>query len=718
MRSFDPEQNHTVAIYARSGDHWEELARLELAGNTASENFEPGPDFIGQEGMQQVFVEPGRIWLQVEGGVGAHSGVYHLLNFDGASLRIEVAGFSSSPGAGSLVDLDGDSILEVLLDATEYYVFCYACGVRLVQFNILRWDGARMAPVALSPMPDSSPADLRNVNERMIRLAEAGLWKDATALLDQVQISNATDPTFIWNAIYIRLNAQSKQAVLNDETVGYPLLDYIFYGDYTVAVDILRDYRVEKLFTQPSPLVVGTVAEGWEEALADWIIRSAERALQLRPGLAPAYFLRAWATFLVDAENEAVLEDVTQAAALAPDDTLYVNSVAFLGSDISALPAPTGSDSLAAPTTAASAPESSGELIALTTLNVRAGPGIEFPIIGSLAANDKTPVTGRLAADKEPWWQIVYPPGSNEHGWVSGDPTLSTVSKAENAPVVEAPSAPPAESKPLAGVGSIFYSATDADGRDNIYVLRAVAGAEPALLVQDAVQPSLQPNGQRLAFRSTRSDALGLGGFDLDSELRVRFSANIEDSLPSWNPEGNRLVFASNREGDRRWRLYVTWADDNFDATVLGFGQDPAWHPNEERIVFKGCDETGARCGLWAMASDGAQRAPLTDITSDSRPQWSSDGSYVVFMSNERDGNWELYRVAATGGAVIRLTNHPANDGLPAIHPNGSQIAFLSDRNGAWALWVMPAGGGTTQRLAPASSHLPNWLEQGLHWAR
>ena len=97
---------------------------------------------------------------------------------------------------------------------------------------------------------------------------------------------------------------------------------------------------------------------------------------------------------------------------------------------------------------------------------------------------------------------------------------------------------------------------------------------------------------------------------------------------------------------------------------------------------------------------------------------WFPDGSGVVFMSEGRDGNWDLYRANVADGTVTRLTNDTAPDGLPAVSPDGTQIAFISKRGGSWALWVMPSAGGEARQLAPIEGELPDWLLQAVDWAR
>jgi hypothetical protein len=185
-----------------------------------------------------------------------------------------------------------------------------------------------------------------------------------------------------------------------------------------------------------------------------------------------------------------------------------------------------------------------------------------------------------------------------------------------------------------------------------------------------------------LAFYSQQSDKLGVGGYDVNTGRRLRFSRFIEDSQPRWSPTGDRIVFASNRQGDRRWRIYITPAVDkenpnDMNYTELDFGKDPDWHPSQELLILKGCDPQGQNCGLYTMGTDGSSRTQFTNVAVDSLPRWFPDGSAVVFMSDGRDGNWELYRANVADGSVTRLTNDPAPDGSARGQPGWSAHRLL-----------------------------------------
>ncbi len=105
----------------------------------------------------------------------------------------------------------------------------------------------------------------------------------------------------------------------------------------------------------------------------------------------------------------------------------------------------------------------------------------------------------------------------------------------------------------------------------------------------------------------------------------------------------------------------------------------------------------------------------------DSVPDWSPDGRKIAFSST-RDGNWEIYVMDveispenAQAGDIQPLTNDEGDDLSPAWSPDGTQIAFSSDRDGDWEIYVMNANGSNIRQLTDNDiiDSKPTWSPDG-----
>ena len=111
------------------------------------------------------------------------------------------------------------------------------------------------------------------------------------------------------------------------------------------------------------------------------------------------------------------------------------------------------------------------------------------------------------------------------------------------------------------------------------------------------------------------------------------------------------------------------------------------------------------------MNADGSGQTRLTNNPAfDFLPQFSPDGSKIAFCS-DRDGNYEIYVLNADGTGQTRLTNNAAEDSQPSFSPDGSKIAFYSNRDGNGEIYVMDADGSNPVRLTTnaANDLLPAW---------
>jgi hypothetical protein len=92
-----------------------------------------------------------------------------------------------------------DAVAEVVLRTSQDYVFDYGSGVSLERHDILRWNGAEMVKVELTPLPDSVQAELRRFNHRAIESAGANLWVDAFTLINQAKEIDPENEIVQWN---------------------------------------------------------------------------------------------------------------------------------------------------------------------------------------------------------------------------------------------------------------------------------------------------------------------------------------------------------------------------------------------------------------------------------------------------------------------------------------------------------------------------------------
>jgi len=86
------------------------------------------------------------------------------------------------------------------------------------------------------------------------------------------------------------------------------------------------------------------------------------------------------------------------------------------------------------------------------------------------------------------------------------------------------------------------------------------------------------------------------------------------------------------------------------------------------------------------------------NVAEDNMPAWSPDGTKIAFISN-RDGAEEIYVMSAKGGNVTRLTHTAAVEYTATWSPDGSKIIFDSDRDGNRELYAMNADGSNQTRL-------------------
>ena len=271
-------------------------------------------------------------------------------------------------------------------------------------------------------------------------------------------------------------------------------------------------------------------------------------------------------------------------------------------------------------------------------------------------------------------------------------------------------------------------------------------------------EPALSPAGDRLAFRGWGEPSDEKNPFrDCAPPFKGRYLVNAsltgsdmrplggfwEDGHPDWSPDGQRLLFDSQRQRERVWRIYVINADGTDEQDLRIAGQHPSWAPDNQRFVYRGCDLSGNRCGLWLANAvavkpwDTGQNmlGPLWQEAEASHPDWSPVSDEIAYQSPAA-GSWDIWLIDARAlvdpaqARPRRVTSSPAIEGLPTWSPDGQWIAYLSDAGGNWGIWIVRPDGSQLQRLFAYDGgvyQLPvvaepygarDWWDEQLSWAQ
>ncbi len=101
---------------------------------------------------------------------------------------------------------------------------------------------------------------------------------------------------------------------------------------------------------------------------------------------------------------------------------------------------------------------------------------------------------------------------------------------------------------------------------------------------------------------------------------------------------------------------------------------------------------------------------------SDGDPDIDPKGQFLVYSSTMHRDHADIYRKEVLGKTVTQLTSDPADDIMPAISPDGTRIAFASNRAGDWNIYVMPVNGGQATQVTsdPEAELHPSWSPDGL----
>jgi Tol biopolymer transport system component len=190
-----------------------------------------------------------------------------------------------------------------------------------------------------------------------------------------------------------------------------------------------------------------------------------------------------------------------------------------------------------------------------------------------------------------------------------------------------------------------------------------------------------------IAKKAIASSVLLIGWviFILAPSIFLIYSLSNQFAFGTFPGENGKIVFTHYADNKSAGIIYVMNAADGSNQTRLSTDDDaddfgPDWSPDGTKIVFASNRYVITHHDIFVMNADGSGQTMLTNSSKDETwPSWSPDGTKIAFESDQ-DGNGNIYAMNASDGSnQTRLTNSTANDCNPKWSPDSTKIAFDSN---------------------------------------
>ena len=264
------------------------------------------------------------------------------------------------------------------------------------------------------------------------------------------------------------------------------------------------------------------------------------------------------------------------------------------------------------------------------------------------------------------------------------------------------------------GKWMVYAAARDGTGS---HLIRQKIGEPSGVVVTsgegDDAQPSISPDGRRIAFCSNRSGAWHLYLANAEGRgVTPLTDGDSTDMHPSFSPDGKRIVYSSTAAAGEPWTICVMDLATR-KTQVVGKGLFPAWSPrgDVDLIAFQKTRARGSRWfSLWTCelrANDSGETAPAetTEIAVSANaalisPTWSPDGKWIAFSSivdpaqmrdGKPQGQQDIWVMEAVAGASKRRITDGQGTNLTPCWAVDNKVYFVSDRTGHESIWSLPA---------------------------
>lgn len=261
-------------------------------------------------------------------------------------------------------------------------------------------------------------------------------------------------------------------------------------------------------------------------------------------------------------------------------------------------------------------------------------------------------------------------------------------------------------------IGRIAF-VSDVDHVSGEIYVRDFAGSSPTRLTTNTAydsSPIWSPDSTRIVFG--RDADVWVMDPDGSNQTNLSQGAGTSNSPLGWSPDGMKILFTSNRDGDND--LWAMYADGSQAYQIMNtpdheiFG---AWSPDGETIAFSRTD--GGFADIWLIDSDGTNERRLTTTPGidTMAPAWSPDGTKLAYVAGTHP-NYQIWIMGSDGSNPAPLASAPGTGNYnPQWAPDGSRIGFMSDRDGDMELWMVNPDGTNVMRLTDNHSN-----DRNLSW--
>lgn len=175
---------------------------------------------------------------------------------------------------------------------------------------------------------------------------------------------------------------------------------------------------------------------------------------------------------------------------------------------------------------------------------------------------------------------------------------------------------------------------------------------------------------------------------------------DMNNYTPAWSADGTKIVFRRRKVPGGTGSEGIWIMKSNGDAATkvpntnwaAGY---PSLSPDGTMIAYS--NESDGR--VYTIKTDGTSKTPLTGTAGNATPVWSPDGTEIAFVSH-RDGDNEIFVMNADGTGETRVTSNSVPDDYPDWSPDGTQLVFQRTRaSGDEEIYRMGADGSGITRI-------------------